>query len=57
MTTGTHAAGRDDVAALRDAVRELLARECPPEVVRAGWPGGDDAAVSRSRSAGSSPRS
>jgi alkylation response protein AidB-like acyl-CoA dehydrogenase len=45
MTTGAHAPGRDDVAALRDAVRELLARECPPEVVRAGWPGGDDAVV------------
>ncbi len=29
----------DDQAALRDAARELLARECPPAVVRAGWPG------------------
>ncbi len=22
---------------LRDAVRELLAKECPPDVVRAAW--------------------
>ncbi len=29
----------DEQAALRDAVRELLERECPPAVVRAGWPG------------------
>lgn len=28
----------DDQIALRDAVRDLLARECPPEVVRAAWP-------------------
>jgi alkylation response protein AidB-like acyl-CoA dehydrogenase len=28
----------DDQLALRDAVRDLLARECPPEVVRAAWP-------------------
>jgi alkylation response protein AidB-like acyl-CoA dehydrogenase len=42
MTTQTHA---DDVTALREAVRGLLDRECPPQVVRAGWPGGDDAAV------------
>jgi hypothetical protein len=27
----------DDQAALRDAVRDLLGRECPPAVVRAGW--------------------
>lgn len=27
----------DDQAALRDAVRELLARECPPAAVRAAW--------------------
>ncbi len=29
----------DDQAALREAVRELLVRECTPAVVRAGWPG------------------
>lgn len=28
----------DDHLALRDAVRDLLARECPPEVVRSAWP-------------------
>lgn len=28
----------DDQLALRDAVRDLLAAECPPEVVRAAWP-------------------
>lgn len=28
----------DDHLALRDAVRDLLATECPPEVVRAAWP-------------------
>ncbi len=33
----------DDQVALRDAVRDLLAKECPPEVVRAAWPGGSDA--------------
>ena len=33
----------DDQLALRDAVRDLLAKECPPEVVRAAWPGGTDA--------------
>ncbi|HEX3361157.1 MAG TPA: acyl-CoA dehydrogenase family protein, partial [Solirubrobacterales bacterium] len=33
----------DDQAALRDAVRDLLGRECPPAVVRAGW--GDEGAV------------
>ncbi len=30
-----------DHLALRDAVRELLDRECPPAVVREAWPGGD----------------
>jgi alkylation response protein AidB-like acyl-CoA dehydrogenase len=35
----------DDAAALREAVRELLDRECPPQVVRAGWPGGDGGLV------------
>lgn len=31
----------DDQAALRDAARELLSRECPPDAVRAAWPGAD----------------
>lgn len=30
----------EDQAALRDAVRELLGRECPPAVVREAWEGG-----------------
>jgi alkylation response protein AidB-like acyl-CoA dehydrogenase len=33
----------DDQIALRDAVRDLLAKECPPEVVRAAWPDGANA--------------
>lgn len=37
----------DDQLALRDAVRDLLAKECPPEVVRAAWPDGPDAAGAR----------
>ena len=37
--------GPDDVAALRGAVRALLAKECPPATVRAGWPGGDETVV------------
>mgnify|MGYP001311062207 CR=1 FL=1 len=32
----------DDQLAFRDAVRDLLARGCPPEVVRAAWPEGAD---------------
>ncbi len=28
----------DDQLAFRDAVHDLLAKECPPEVVRAAWP-------------------
>lgn len=28
----------DDQVAFRDAVRDLLAKECPPEVVRSSWP-------------------
>lgn len=28
----------DDQVAFRDAVRDLLVKECPPEVVRAAWP-------------------
>ena len=31
----------DDQVALRDAVRDLLARECPPAVVRAAWSNAD----------------
>ena len=31
----------DDQLAFRDAVRDLLAKECPPEVVRAAWPDGE----------------
>jgi alkylation response protein AidB-like acyl-CoA dehydrogenase len=31
----------DDQVELRDAVRDLLAKECPPEVVRAAWPAGE----------------
>ena len=31
----------EDQAALREAVRELLQRECPPAAVRAGWPGAE----------------
>lgn len=31
----------EDQAALREAVRELLRRECPPAAVRAGWPGAE----------------
>jgi alkylation response protein AidB-like acyl-CoA dehydrogenase len=40
----------DDQAALRDAVRELLGRECPPAVVREAWDGG--AAAPRVAAAG-----
>mgnify|MGYP000928978100 CR=1 FL=1 len=32
----------DDQLAFRDAVRDLLTKECPPEVVRAAWPDGVD---------------
>ncbi|CAN5590582.1 acyl-CoA dehydrogenase family protein [soil metagenome] len=32
----------DDQVAFRDAVRDLLAKECAPEVVRAAWPDGTD---------------
>ncbi len=32
----------DDQLAFRDAVRDLLAKECAPEVVRAAWPEGTD---------------
>jgi alkylation response protein AidB-like acyl-CoA dehydrogenase len=34
-----------DQLALREAVRDLLARECPPGAVRDAWPGGDRAAA------------
>ncbi len=33
----------EDQLAFRDAVTDLLAKECPPEVVRAAWPDGTDA--------------
>lgn len=33
----------DDQIDFRDAVRDLLAKEAPPEVVRAAWPDGTDA--------------
>ena len=33
----------DDQLAFRDAVRDLLAKECGPDVVRAAWPDGTDA--------------
>lgn len=32
----------EDQIAFRDAVHDLLAKECPPEVVRAAWPDGTD---------------
>lgn len=35
----------DDAVALRDMATRLLAAEAAPEVVRAGWPGGDRAKV------------
>lgn len=37
----------DDQIAFRDAVRDLLAKECTPEVVRAAWPDGVDAQGAR----------
>ncbi len=37
----------DDQTAFRDATRDLLAKECPPEVVRAAWPEGTDDAGAR----------
>lgn len=36
----------DDQKMLRDTVRDVLHRECPPEVVRALWDGSGDAAAS-----------
>lgn len=38
-----------DQAALREAVRDLLRAECPPAVVRAGWPESDEADATRVR--------
>lgn len=40
-----HFALTADQVALRDGVRQLLADQCPPDVVRAAWPGGDRTAV------------
>ena len=37
----------DDAQALAAGVRELLADACPPDVVRAAWPGGDPEAVEK----------
>jgi len=34
-----------DQVAFREAVRDLLTRACPPAVVRAAWPGGDESTV------------
>lgn len=39
----------DDQLLFRDAVRELLAKECPPEAVRRAWAAPADAAVDRDR--------
>lgn len=38
-----------DQAALREAVRDLLRAECPPDLVRAGWPGAEEADAGRVR--------
>ncbi|MDO8186818.1 acyl-CoA dehydrogenase family protein [Conexibacter sp. JD483] len=38
-----------DQAALREAVRDLLRAECPPAVVRAGWPGSEESDLARVR--------
>jgi alkylation response protein AidB-like acyl-CoA dehydrogenase len=38
----------DDQLAFREAVRDLLAVECPPGVVRAAWPGATSGAGARS---------
>ncbi len=38
-----------DQAALREAVRDLMRAECPPAVVRAGWPSEPDADPARVR--------
>ena len=37
----------DDQLDFRNAVRDLLVKECPPEVVRAAWPDGTDAQGAR----------
>lgn len=37
----------DDRTAFADAVRDLLRQECPADVVRSAWPGGDDAPARR----------
>ncbi len=38
-----HFAFTEDQGLLRDAVRDMLAAECTPEVVRAAFEGPDDA--------------
>ncbi|MFI1196210.1 acyl-CoA dehydrogenase family protein [Micromonospora sp. NPDC020750] len=40
-----HFALTEDQVALRDTVRELLAAQCPPDVVRAAWPAGEPTAL------------
>ncbi len=35
----------EDAQQLRDGLRDVLASACPPEVVRAAWPGGDASRV------------
>lgn len=37
----------EDARSLASGVRDLLAAACPPDVVRAAWPGGDPAAVDK----------
>ena len=46
----------EDQAALRDAVRDLLARECKPAVVREAWEGGARRTRGSRRCGRSSPR-
>jgi len=37
----------DDARALAGGVREVLTDACPPDVVRAAWPGGDPSAIDK----------
>ena len=39
----------DDQLAFRDAVRDLLDKQCPPEAVRAAWDGDLDRGVLHNR--------
>lgn len=45
----------DDQLAFRDAVADLLAEECPPEVVRAAWPTAPTAGSAPARAKGPVP--